>query len=332
MQGSLAERLRVLRARQGLSLTEASKRAGITRDTLSDLERGKRHAYMPTLAKIAEGYGVPVEELLEEPALASVGKDEAPDTGLTALSPAELETRVFGAPVREGEEPKPVIGVAEADALARQILSERNALVHGPGQGEDAEVLTLRAQLYRLFLIDVRSKLADPRNVPFKGVSQLAGLADETVDAVQEEPTIVPQSADTLKRCVDLIKHLKKGEESQLERIRQGQLDYRAVLMMRLANKALRTFLNEEGILQFAEAVRAGRELAEIGENKAQPLCRALLRELRYLEELVDEAHDEAILRSSDIHEEVEKAAYFWEQRGTESLGSENVVSSDRAG
>jgi transcriptional regulator with XRE-family HTH domain len=67
MQGSLAERLRVLRARQGLSLTEASKRAGITRDTLSDLERGKRHAYMPTLAKIANGYGVPVEELLEEP-------------------------------------------------------------------------------------------------------------------------------------------------------------------------------------------------------------------------------------------------------------------------
>jgi transcriptional regulator with XRE-family HTH domain len=76
MQGSLAERLRVLRARQGLSLTEASKRAGITRDTLSDLERGKRHAYMPTLAKIAQGYGVPVEDLLEEPAL--VGKDEAP--------------------------------------------------------------------------------------------------------------------------------------------------------------------------------------------------------------------------------------------------------------
>jgi transcriptional regulator with XRE-family HTH domain len=76
MQGSLAERLRVLRARQGLSLTEASKRAGITRDTLSDLERGKRHAYMPTLAKIAQGYGVPVEDLLEEPALA--GKGEAP--------------------------------------------------------------------------------------------------------------------------------------------------------------------------------------------------------------------------------------------------------------
>src|SRR5215212_1110606 len=67
MQGSLAERLRVLRARQGLSLTEASKRAGITRDTLSDLERAKRHAHMPTLAKLPHAYGVPVEDLLEEP-------------------------------------------------------------------------------------------------------------------------------------------------------------------------------------------------------------------------------------------------------------------------
>jgi transcriptional regulator with XRE-family HTH domain len=76
MQGSLAEKLRVLRARMGLSLTEAATRAGVTRDTLSDLEHGKRHPYMPTLSKIAAGYGVPVEELLEESVLA--GKAEAP--------------------------------------------------------------------------------------------------------------------------------------------------------------------------------------------------------------------------------------------------------------
>src|SRR5215204_5260975 len=79
MQGSLAESLRILRARRGYTLTEAAERAGVTRDTLSDLERGKRHAYMPTLSKIAKGYGVPVEDLLEEPALAgNAGKAEAP--------------------------------------------------------------------------------------------------------------------------------------------------------------------------------------------------------------------------------------------------------------
>jgi transcriptional regulator with XRE-family HTH domain len=70
VQGSLAERLRVLRAQKGLTLVEAAEKARIGRDTLSDLERGRRHPVMPTLAKIAKGYGVPVEELLEEPALA----------------------------------------------------------------------------------------------------------------------------------------------------------------------------------------------------------------------------------------------------------------------
>jgi transcriptional regulator with XRE-family HTH domain len=66
MQESLAMRLRVLRAERGLSLTEAAERAGIQRQTLALLERGERHPHDPTLAKIAKGYGVPVEDLLEE--------------------------------------------------------------------------------------------------------------------------------------------------------------------------------------------------------------------------------------------------------------------------
>jgi transcriptional regulator with XRE-family HTH domain len=60
----LAVRLRVLRAQQGWSIETAAKQIGVTTDTLSDAERGKRRPYMPTLAKIARGYGVPVEELL----------------------------------------------------------------------------------------------------------------------------------------------------------------------------------------------------------------------------------------------------------------------------
>src|SRR5215217_1384862 len=88
MQGSLAMRLRVLRAERGLSLTEAAERAGIQRQTLALLERGERHPHDPTLAKIAKGYGVPIEDLLEEPALAGApGKAEAPDTGPSALAP-----------------------------------------------------------------------------------------------------------------------------------------------------------------------------------------------------------------------------------------------------
>src|SRR3712207_2643397 len=66
MHGPLPAKLRVLRARQGLTLIEAAEKIGIGRDTLSDLERGNRRPGMPTLAKVAEGYGVPVEELLPE--------------------------------------------------------------------------------------------------------------------------------------------------------------------------------------------------------------------------------------------------------------------------
>jgi transcriptional regulator with XRE-family HTH domain len=81
-------RLRVLRAERGLSLTEAAERAGIQRQTLALLERGERHPHDPTLAKIAKGYGVPIEDLLEEPALAGTpGKAEAPDMGPSALAP-----------------------------------------------------------------------------------------------------------------------------------------------------------------------------------------------------------------------------------------------------
>jgi transcriptional regulator with XRE-family HTH domain len=79
MQGSLAMRLRVLRAERGLSLTEAAERAGIQRQTLALLERGERHPHDPTLAKIAQGYGVPVEDLLEEPVpLAETPKEAGP--------------------------------------------------------------------------------------------------------------------------------------------------------------------------------------------------------------------------------------------------------------
>jgi transcriptional regulator with XRE-family HTH domain len=79
---SLARKLQLLRAERGLTLVQAAALTGVTRGTLSELESGKRVAYMPTLSKIAEGYGVNVRELLlEEPVLA--GKAEAPqESGL----------------------------------------------------------------------------------------------------------------------------------------------------------------------------------------------------------------------------------------------------------
>jgi transcriptional regulator with XRE-family HTH domain len=81
-RGPLARKLRVLRAERGLTLREAASLTGVAKETISDIERGLRHPHDPTLAKIAKGYGVSVEDLLEEPALA--GKVEAPDTGRPA--------------------------------------------------------------------------------------------------------------------------------------------------------------------------------------------------------------------------------------------------------
>jgi transcriptional regulator with XRE-family HTH domain len=67
MQTSLAKMLRILRAQKGLSVAQASEQMGVARHTLRDLELGRREAQYPTLSKIAQGYGVPVEDLLDEP-------------------------------------------------------------------------------------------------------------------------------------------------------------------------------------------------------------------------------------------------------------------------
>ncbi len=87
MQDTLARRLRLLRAERGWTLREAAPKLGVTPGTLSELERGVRHPQDVTLARIAKGYGVPFEELLEEPALA--GKAEAPLSPEQALSIAD---------------------------------------------------------------------------------------------------------------------------------------------------------------------------------------------------------------------------------------------------
>ena len=67
MQKSLGHRLRLMRVERGLSLREAARRAGVVKETISDIERGHSHPYDVTLAKLAKAYEVPVEHLLEEP-------------------------------------------------------------------------------------------------------------------------------------------------------------------------------------------------------------------------------------------------------------------------
>jgi transcriptional regulator with XRE-family HTH domain len=73
MQKSLAAKLRLLRAQRGLTVKDAAEQLSIDRHTLRRIELGTQEAQYPTLAKIAEGYDVPVEDLLGgEPILLSL--------------------------------------------------------------------------------------------------------------------------------------------------------------------------------------------------------------------------------------------------------------------
>lgn len=71
-----------MRAREGITIQEAAERTGVSRHTLAALERGDHKAMLPTLAKIAEGYSVPVETLLITEGEPAVPLDEAPEAGL----------------------------------------------------------------------------------------------------------------------------------------------------------------------------------------------------------------------------------------------------------
>jgi putative transcriptional regulator len=87
----LSTRLRVLRAERGLTVRQVAELSGLTKETVNQIETGRRHPYDRTLAKLARAYGVPLEELLAEPVELAVGKDEAPgEAGLSDREAREL--------------------------------------------------------------------------------------------------------------------------------------------------------------------------------------------------------------------------------------------------
>jgi transcriptional regulator with XRE-family HTH domain len=130
MQDTLARKLRVLRAERGLTLREAAQRTGVDKDTLSKIERGLRHPYDVTLSKLAKGYGVPVEELLEEP----VPLGEAP----TEAGPSLLEKALDAAGRDDAK---------DARAINRLVASEGVLeATRVSGYAEDAFRADLRAR------------------------------------------------------------------------------------------------------------------------------------------------------------------------------------------
>jgi transcriptional regulator with XRE-family HTH domain len=99
---SIGDKVRATRKAAGISQEEVARRAGVSLNVINRLERGViLDPHYSTLRGIASALGVPVEDLLREPALA--GKAEASDTGQRSSEVADY--------------PYPWMG----DALARTI-------------------------------------------------------------------------------------------------------------------------------------------------------------------------------------------------------------------
>ena len=75
----LAERLRSLRAEQGLSLQELAERSGISRATLSRIENGEVSPTAETLGALAAAYAMTISRLLapvERPFAALIAREQ----------------------------------------------------------------------------------------------------------------------------------------------------------------------------------------------------------------------------------------------------------------
>jgi transcriptional regulator with XRE-family HTH domain len=152
-QNTLAETLRVIRARKGLTLAEAGELVGVNRHTLRDLELGKREPYGPTLRKLADGYGMTISELLGEGAPA--GKASAP-SGAERENLAEVLMRLgsptqylasdnLGSRVREAtdEEARGIYRAAIQEALLLAPELERWLVIYHPKSADWVYTTTL---------------------------------------------------------------------------------------------------------------------------------------------------------------------------------------------
>jgi transcriptional regulator with XRE-family HTH domain len=105
----IGDKVRATRKAAGISQEEVARRAGVSLNVINRLERGViLDPHYSTLRGIASALGVPVEDLVREPALA--GKADAPETGPSLLDKA------LGAAQRDAQ--------LDAQARARLFASE----------------------------------------------------------------------------------------------------------------------------------------------------------------------------------------------------------------
>ncbi|MDQ5827012.1 MAG: helix-turn-helix transcriptional regulator [Chloroflexota bacterium] len=112
------------RLERGLTLRQAAEKTGVSKETISELERGLRKPHPPTLYKIADGYGIGVSDLLEQ--------EEKPEASLVGAGKAEAPQE-SGQP--EATERRPTVP-------ARDWAAELGAELHGMSDEEWARRLS----------------------------------------------------------------------------------------------------------------------------------------------------------------------------------------------
>ena len=122
-QTSLGHRLRLLRVERQLSLRQAAVRAGVVKETISDIERGVTHPQDVTLAKLAKAYGVPVEDLLEDgPSLGQLHKEAK--CGTNWLTKPETQWRASWPPSLTPREAMQIVQeIAEEFAALKPLMA-----------------------------------------------------------------------------------------------------------------------------------------------------------------------------------------------------------------
>jgi transcriptional regulator with XRE-family HTH domain len=116
---SIGDKVRATRKAAGISQEQVARRAGVSLNVINRLERGViLDPHYSTLRGIASALGIPVEDLVREPALA--GEAEAPGTGPT---PYEVGEVVASIPYAEG---------GQAEAFEEAVLAAREARPHMP--------------------------------------------------------------------------------------------------------------------------------------------------------------------------------------------------------
>ncbi len=131
----------MLRAERGLTLRDASRLTGVTQETLSDLERGRRHPHDVTLAKIANGYGVPVEDLIAEEPVPPKGE------ALRESGPEDPGKRSY-------ERLREDLRQRDAGELLRLTLAAYNVIETDEWLGEDEEDAVTSEELRELNLLE----------------------------------------------------------------------------------------------------------------------------------------------------------------------------------